>query len=211
MSLESTVVSLVPFDIREEKPGLFPPRFFIPESDMKIPSILHVSTCSHYVYLDESRGTLRVPDPSDQVARSICEDYIESQLGVDEHAKPALFWISDEVSAGDVLMKFKDLITDKLALQKQWFLNVAMLADKDWQNYHQHNVISSFQRKCARIIGWTKEGHEWMEPQTTMNSINCPYCGVAVDKSLPICSNGHVVNPKLHKEIEERQLAQVQS
>ncbi len=187
MSLESTVVSLVPFPIMEEKPGLFPPRFHIAASDMKIPSILKVSTCSHFVYLDESRGTLRVPDPSDQVARSICADYIESQLGVDETAKPALFWLPEDLTVGKIITTFSDLITEKLALQKKWFLNVSMLADNDWQRYKQHNVISSFQRKAAEIIGWNSREHEWMSPMTTMESTSCPACGTSVVKGIVIC------------------------
>jgi len=171
----------------EEKPGLFPPRFHIAPSDMKIPSILKVSTCSHYVYLDESRGTLRVPDPSDQVARSICEDYIESQLGVDENARPALFWLPDDLTVGQVLTEFKDEYVKRLDLQKKWFLNVSMIADNDWQRYKQHNVISSFQRKAADIIGWNPREHEWMAPMTTMESISCPACGTSVVKDVVIC------------------------
>lgn len=205
MSLNSTVISLVPFPINEEKPGLFPPRFQIKASDMKTPEILHVSTCGHFVYLDESRGSLRVPDPSDLVARSICEDYIESQLCIDDEARPALFWVPDEVTAEQVLDQFKVEIVRRLLSQKKWFLNICKLADNDWSRYHQHNVISDMQRKCATFIGWTKEAHEWMEPHITMDSITCPYCGVSVSRSIPLCPNGHVVNAKLFKEIQENQ------
>lgn len=204
MSLESTVISFIPFDIREEKPGLLPPRYFIPASNMKTPSLLHVKTASHYVYLDESRGSLRVNDPSDQVARSIVEDYIEAQLSVDDEARPALFWVDERLDVSQVMEKFKVAIVSHLLAQKKWFLNICMLADNDWSRYHQHNVISSFQRKCAEYIGWNPQDHEWMAPQITMNSNSCPFCGIQVQNGLSMCSNGHIVNPKLHKEIEER-------
>jgi hypothetical protein len=201
VSLDSTVVSFIPFDIMEEKPGLYPPRFHIPASDMKIPSIIKISTCSHFVYLDESRGTLRVPDPSDQVARSICEDYIESQLGVDEFARPALFWLPDDLTVGKIILDYKDDIAKRLELQRKWFLNVSMLADNDWQRYHQHNVISSFQRKCADIIGWNPREHEWMSPMTTMESSSCPACGTSVVKDVIICPTCKcVLNETLAKE-----------
>jgi hypothetical protein len=204
MSLESTVVSLVPFEITAHKPGLYPPYFRIASSDMKTPELLHVGTSYHFTYLDETRGSLRVPDPSDQVARAIVEDYTNSQLSVDDNSGPALFWIPENLGVAEVQIKYKSEITRYLQRQKSWFLNVSMLADNDWSRYHQHNVISAFQRKCADIIGWNSAEHEWMSPQTTMESSSCPYCGVLVPKGLPICSNGHVVNPKLQKEIEER-------
>ena len=196
MSLNSTVVSLVPFPISEEKPGLFPPRYHIPASDMKTPSLLKVATARHFVYLDESRGTLGVPDPSDQVARSIVEDYIESQMCIDDDAKPALFWIPDDLGVEEVSNKFKIEITKKLISQKRWFLNVAKLADNDWSRYHQHNVISSFQRKCADIIGWSPREHVWMEPMTTMESSACPACGTPVVKGVVICPNCKLVLDK---------------
>ena len=204
MALESTVISLVPFEIRAHKPGLYPPHFHIEASDMKTPKLLHIGTASHFLYLDETRGHVRVPDPSDVVARAIVEDYVSSQLAIDDNASPALFWVPERLTIEEVQERHKIEIARQLLRQKKWFLNIAMLADNDWSRYHQHNVISEFQRKCADIIGWTNQEHEWMAPMTTMRSTSCPYCGVSVPEGLPTCSNGHVVNPKLHKEIEER-------
>jgi len=199
------VISLVPFDIREEKPGLLPSRYFIPASDMKIPSLLKVSHARHYVYLDESRGALGVPDTSDQVARSIVEDYIESQLGVDDEARPALFWIPEELKIEQVQEKFKVDIFKRLQIQKKWFLNMVMIADNDWSKYHQHNVISSTQRKMADFIGWNPREHEWMSPMTTMKSSSCPYCGTSVPEGFSRCGNcKEVINPRLEKEIQSR-------
>ena len=205
MSLESTVISFVPFDIGpESKPGLIPPSFFIPKSDMETPSLLKVGTATHHVYLDESRGKLAVKNPSDIVAKSIVEDYVSSQLGVDEDASPALFWVDRNLSVEEVLKDFKiDILKAKLH-QKKWFLNVAMLADNDWNRYHQHNVISSFQRKVAEIIGWTHKEHEWMAPMTTMKSKACPFCGSAVPDGVAVCSACHnvVVSDARMKEIQ---------
>lgn len=204
MSLESTVISLVPFEIKAHKPGLYPPHFHIGASDMKVPKLLNIGTCYHFLYLDETRGSVRVPNPSDIVARAIVDDYVNSQLSVDDEARPALFWVPERLTVEQVQEKHKVEITQYLLQQKKWFLKASMLADNDWSRYHQHNVISTFQRKCADFIGWNSQEHEWMSPQTTMESSSCPYCGISVPKGLPTCSNGHVVNPKLYKEIEER-------
>jgi hypothetical protein len=205
MSLRSTVISLVPLDITERKPGLVPSMYHIPASDMKTPSLLKVDTATHFVYMDESRGSLPVKNPSDIVAKSIVDDYCSSQLGIDEEASPALFWVAKDLEIEEVQSRFKIEIMRALIKQKRWFLNVSMMADNDWARYHQHNVISFFQRKVAEIIGWNPKEHEWMAPGTTMKSSPCPYCGISVPEGLPVCSAGHIVNAKLYKEVQESQ------
>jgi hypothetical protein len=196
MSLESTVISFVPFEIKEHKPGLYPPHFHIEASDMKTPQLLHIGTCYHFLYMDETRGSIRVPNPSDQVARAIVEDYITSQLSIDDEARPALFWVPERMTIEEIQNKFKIEIMRHLLKQKKWFLNVAMLADNDWSRYHQHNVISSFQRKCADYIGWKASEHEWMSPLTTMESSACPACGMTYAKGIVICPNCKLILDK---------------
>lgn len=203
MSLESTVISLVPFDIIEEKPGLIPPRFYIPASDMKIPKLLKVGTAAHYVYLDESRGSLRVRNPSDIIAKSIVEDYCNSQLGIDDESGPALFWRDKDMSIIDVANECKAELLEYLIRQKRWFLNIAQIAENDWTRYHQHNVISSFQRRAAEIIGWTSQQHEWMSPITTMRSSPCPACGFAVPEGVVLCNNCKcVIDPHKYEKLQ---------
>jgi len=155
---------------------------------MKTPELLHVSTAFHFTYLDETRGSLRVPDPSDVVARSIVEDYINSQLSVDENTGPALFWIPENLKVEIIQEKFKEEITKYLSRQKKWFLAVAMLADNDWTRYHVHNVISDFQRKCAEFIGWDSTKHEWLSPLSTLKSFSCPACGSQILPDQVVCS-----------------------
>lgn len=196
MSLESTVVSLVPFEIRAHKPGLYPPHFHLKASDMSTPEILHVGTAYHFLYMDETRGSIRVPNPSDIVARAIVDDYVNSQLSVDDESRPALFWIPESVGVEEIKEKFKIEIFKHLIKQKRWFLNSAMLADNDWSRYHQHNVISSFQRKCADFIGWRASEHEWMSPLTTMKSTACPACGLTVADGIVICPNCKLILDK---------------
>lgn len=187
MALGCTVVSLVPFHIYEEKPGLFPPRYEIKASNMKTPELLPIKTAYHYVYLDQDRKSLRIPDPPDLVAKAIVDDYVTSQLGVDENARPALFWLPDEVTPEVVVLKHKETMNWNLLLQKQWMLNVSRLADNDWNRYHQHNVVSDFQRQCAIHIGWKPEDHEWMiKPME--ETIKCPACMSPVPAGAIICA-----------------------
>src|SRR5207237_6131695 len=127
-----TVVSLVPFPIAEEKPGLIPGYFKIPASNGKVPECLTVYDARHNVYIDETRGSLGVRDAADEVARSIVEDFRSSQLGVSDGIHPGLFWTVGAYSAMQI-MKFtpqdseehqraiaKELASENLA-QKRWF------------------------------------------------------------------------------------------
>lgn len=206
MALDCTVVSLVPVRIVEEKPGLFPPRFIIEESDTHIPQILHVSTATHYVYLDESRGMLQVKDPSDVVARAIVNDFCTSQLGTSDEVGPALWWIDERISQSDVMDSQRSMMGQMRARQHGWFVNLAKMADDDWTRYHKHVVISDFQRKIARILDLNPDDHEWMMPLAMQEgaTIPCPFCRSSVPRGSVICTAcNEVIDYKRKQAIEE--------
>lgn len=206
MSLQCTVVSFVPFEIFEEKPGLIPPSFRIPPSDGIKPQLFYVGTAMHFVYLDEARGNLQVKNPPDVIAKSIVEDYINSQLGVDDQSSPALFWFPEEINEKELMEKHKVEIVRRKLLQRQWFINLSKMADDDWRKYHQHNVISDFQRRIGEILQLDPREHEWMSPISMMSDLNmdCPYCSSSIPKKTvicPVCTK--VLDYKRAKEIEE--------
>jgi hypothetical protein len=102
-----TVISLVPFSWTEYKPGLIPGLFTIPASDSKIPVCLVVGEAKHNVYIDENRGSLPVRDASDEVARSIVEDFRDSQLGISEGCSPGVFWVAGTWTPEKVMNELK--------------------------------------------------------------------------------------------------------
>lgn len=189
IDLYCTVVSLVPFDIREEKPGLIPNSFFLPASDMKTPQLLKVGTARHYVYLDQDRGHLPVRTPSTELATSIVRDYITAQQRVAPDAQPALFWIPGNYQVpNQVLKDFPDQVEEALAKQVTWFTRVCQQADDDWHKYHRHTVVSDVQRRMAQILGWSAENHEWMAPNLTAVGVRCPACGTLAMMGAVVCS-----------------------
>ena len=185
--LQCTVVSIVPFDILEEKPGLVAGRYFIPASDGKEPQLLYISRAIHYVYLDETRGSLQVRDAPDEVARSIVEDFTNSQLRISENAKPGIFWKSGSISKETVKTQFKDDLDKARIKQFNWFVELCKLADDDWNRYHLHNCVTDFQRKAAEIIGWRPEEHEWMAARTVLGGNRCPSCQTLVAPNVIVC------------------------
>lgn len=198
-----TVVSLVPFELNEFKPGLLPARYCIPASDGREPQVLHIGTARHYVYLDEARGNLPVRDSATEVARSIVEDYITSQLQVTEVARPGLFWVVGKFSAAEVKLQFKDRLIQISKGQNNWLTNICTLADDDWNKYHQHNVVSDFQRKAAQMIGWKPEQHLWMAPLTTTQGFSCPACGNLTSQATVVClSCKCILDPEKYKTLQ---------
>src|ERR1035437_2275670 len=200
--LKCTIVSLVPFELLEYKPGLVPPAFLIPASDGKIPSIIHVDNSLHYVYLDSTRGSMPVIGPSNVVAKSIVNDYIDSQLGIDDDARPGIFWIPGEYKLSEVQLRFKSLIEKAKIQQENWFRNCCRIADDDWHKYHQHNVISKAQRLMATMLGWKPEQHEWMAPASSLTSVLCPACQSPVKPDQVVCQTCRaVLKPEEYKKL----------
>lgn len=173
--IKCTIVSFVPFELLEIKPGLIPPAFLIEKSDGINPTILHVGHSLHYVYLDDTRGSLPVRGPSDLVAESIVRDYVDSQLGIDEGSAPGIFWVPGEWNVTEIKIKFPELWKNALAKQENWFRNCCRIADDDWNKYHQHNVISSSQRLMAEMLGLDPKEHIWMSP-VVVNKSDIPKC-----------------------------------
>lgn len=188
VDLYCTVVSLVPFEIREEKPGLFPHVFSLPASDMKMPQVLEVGTARHYVYLDQDRGHLPVRTPSTEVATAVVRDYITSQPRVSPDSQPALFWVPGSKNPVQIIKEHLEQMNESLKKQQRWFTSVCQQADDDWAKYHRHTVVSDVQRKMAQILGWNAEQHEWMSPNVTAIGTRCPACGTLSLMGAVVCS-----------------------
>lgn len=186
--LRCTVISIVPFIIDETKPGLIPSRYVIPPSVNGEPQILHVGTAIHYVYIDETRGSLQVRDPSFEIAKSIVQDYVNSQLGISEDAGPGIMYVNREMSLAEVKLNLKlELMRLKLH-QNRWFENICRIADDDWTRYQKHTVISDFQRVAAETLGWDSTKHPWMKIQATELKPNkCPACNTMVSENIVVC------------------------
>lgn len=198
-----TVVSFMPIDISEEKPGLVPPRYFIQASDGQIPSVLHVEDGKHFVYLDESRGHLPVRDSPNEVARSIVEDYVSSQPRIAVDASPGIFWVLGKFSPTEILTKFPAECKLAREQQKRWFASLCQMADDDWNKYHQHTAISTFQRMVAELIGLEPSQHEWMSTTTVLSAEMCPACGTPNKPGLAMCPTCRcVLDPEKFKSLK---------
>lgn len=183
----STVISLVPFEINEKKPGLYPGFFQIEESDTVTPKLLHVKESKHFVYLDSSRGHLPVKDSSALVADSICNDFISGQLDLADNARPALLWVPGSITFKEIEKYHSFKLELARRSQRQWMINRCKTADDDWKRYNKHNVVSDHQRKFANLLGYKASEHPWMVMDEALNLSKCPKCTSRIERDQVVC------------------------
>lgn len=203
--LYCTVVSIVPFAIKEMKPGLSPNIYEIEAASEEDPQVLHIGTGSHNVYINEDQGSLNVRDTSTEIARSVVEDFCTSQLEYGEGTGPGLFWVIGKLTVDDIRRECKAELLQAKIRQRRWFTKLVEIADRDWEQYHKPNVISGFQRLAAKILKVDPTRHTWLEPNvhTGIDLVNCKACTSPIRPEAIICPVCRaVLNPVKFKELQ---------
>jgi hypothetical protein len=193
---KSTVISLFPLPILEEKPGIFPGRFHIePAGDS--PSLLVVGQSIHYVDVGEDRPQLTVTTSSAQIAQSIVEDFIAAQLGVDDdrNVRPGITWVRGEVTPITLKTKYTDIVAGLQTAHRAWYAILVKMGDDDWQRYRKHSVISEIQRIAASKLGFTDR--EWLVVDNQLQHKTCPACGTSVAPVVVVCPSCRCVLDKV--------------
>lgn len=218
LSPKCTVISIVPFLIKEFKPGLFPAYFELkPCTDPDEPQTLVISECVHFIYIDFERKHMRIRTPSYFVARSIVTDYNQAQIGSSHECHPGLFWAPGEwtpqkISADEGMREKLRSVRD---IQMNWFQALLTMADDDWEKIRQHSAISDMQRMAARVLdpGNTRQ-RPWVvaRPEDfklpervnqTLGTTPCPGCQSEIPDSAVICKFCRcVVNPEAAKHLQ---------
>lgn len=191
-----TVISLVPFPIEETKPGMVPSKFVIPACPEDKFATLLVKKCTHGVYLDSDRPVLVVPTVPEEVAQSICFDYMKGQMALTlGDAEPGLFWIWgdhhmpleewDEKRAAAIIAEHAAEFRAARTKQHNWFKALVALADDAWSKFHQRGMISVPQRIAAARL---KLEREWLlEAEVTASMSECPVCFDKVHPRAILC------------------------
>ena len=181
----ATIVSVFPLTIEERKPGLVPGYYKIPAAKKGDFEILVIGPAKFPVYMDETRGSLKVPVMAEEVARSIVEDYIPTHLGYGDGVGPGLFWVPGALDKN----KVKIIHSDKLKLAEQsqllWFRELVKIGDDLWSTLHKHIAISDIQRIAATSLGLERE---WIIKADFDNISVCPACGKEVMKTVAVCA-----------------------
>lgn len=196
--MKASIISIVPFKVVRQMPGMFPSYLEIEPGSPEEPRILVVDDGKYYRYVLDGQS-VQLPEFGPQIAKSFVNDYITAQLGRSDDAYPGLFWIEGVVQAADLKSKYKKELDSCKAAQDKWFRNLVKMADDDWQRHHQYKVISDLQRHAARSLNLVRE---WIDV-VAEDRKNCPACGIELKLLTPICFNCKaILDPVAAKSIQ---------
>jgi hypothetical protein len=199
-----TVVNLLPYEFREEKPHMLPAVFIIPAAPADGIAVIHVEEGIHYIpnpIIDEGKpgSSIKQTTPPHEMARSICEDYKTAHIGLGEDAEPGLFWVQQRLTAGEVSIIHAKLVKEARAKQNRWFQNLIAIADTDWNKNRNMLTVSDLQRVAARALGIKKE---WVEMLSEIPTF-CPSCKSSVHHDAVVCAScKYVLRPEEYKKME---------
>lgn len=188
MGTVATVISIVPAKIEADFPGLFPGHIVIPASSdgMEDVQAIHLKEFFHFVYQLEGKS-LKIEDPADKVAYSVCMDYISSQGEIGPGCLPGITYLQTEITAREFKEKHRGLLTELQINQKRWFEKMVRVADNDFARSHQHNHVPDFTRRIAEILKLNKDQHPWMNLAAEMIQVKCVACRSMIEPDAAIC------------------------
>lgn len=203
-----TVVSLLPYPIRETKPSIIPGYFQIPACRNGIPSVLPVGESIHWL---ESPFAGNPPPPPikmthspREIATSLVNDLVEAQLAIDSDALPGLFCVEGHKNSTDIMTDCKTQLRAAEDRQQRWFINLVRLADDDWSQYHKNQSISDIQRYAAKSLGLKRE---WLTTTLEEVNIQCPLCKEYVRADAIVHSAcGYIMKPEEYAELKGKNL-----
>lgn len=191
-----TLVTVLPFALTEEKPGLIPGYYYIPPAPKNDFSILVIKDGYHNVLIplsDDKAPPMRVTDTCDQIADSLINDYTNACLAVNYEpepdgsiATPGLFWLEGALAKPEILAKHQIKLTQANKNTKCWFTRLVKMADDDWAKYHQHRSISDLQRHACSFLNIQRE---WNFDVQTSSNILCWACKAMLHPAAIICGS----------------------
>lgn len=203
----SSVISIVPFPIQEDKPGLYPGSFHIdPCTNEDCPQILIVKDSHYFQEIDESRS-LRITVPSYEVVQSIVNDYTSSQVGVDaeniDERCPGIFWIDHVVTVVEVLSKYSEQLKEASRKQKNWFVEMVKVGDDVWEATRRHIDVPNTARVAAKILGLDRPWLINIPLVLAQSTLKCPACASILQPTAIVCSACRcIINPVEYKKLQ---------
>lgn len=190
--MHATVVSFMPWEAKETKPGMIPSEFIIPaRKDKATPSVLIVQDATNSIYMGFDRDPFPSPVPADKLAASIVNDAGNSYLEIDSDCGPAVFWVEGKFTAKEILEKFPEQCKAAKDRQNRWFVRLIRTADDLWARFHQHKLITGLQRAAALDLGLNSK--EWAMTPEPVSLVKCPACKTMIESDAIVCSNCRAV------------------
>jgi hypothetical protein len=201
MEPRATVVSILPFEINDSKPNLYPGNFIIPAGDIQRPGLLSVGKSAFYIPMAFGAPSLQAFSSPFEVATSIVNDWVGAMLTVSEDARPGIFVANKSFkSQGEAAGELATEIADRLQAQHRWFVKLVNEADKEYRTHNNGNAISDLQKVAARQLNL--KDRPWLMDLTQMGLNNCPACYNPININAIICGHcKYVVNPEKYAQM----------
>lgn len=180
---KSTVVSLCPYEINAFKPGLNPENYKIAEANPGEIKLLVVEDTFYFRQIPMQVEQIRIPVSSNEVARSIVQDHLQSLIYASPESRPALFWVEGAKTVAEIRKECADQIKEEMDKQLTWFQTLVGKADDDWQKYRSLNTITKTQRKAAVALGVKRD---WLTTDVASTK-ECIACFSRIDKRATVC------------------------
>lgn len=206
---KSTVISIFPKVITENKPTMQPGVFTVPAGTFDKPGILVVGPSSWWREIDEDQPLLEIPVSSVMVADSIVKDYCNGLLGCDMAGKmPGLFCLAGEWTVNKLRQEHLPLLTKYRERQKGWYLELIKIADVLWARTNGNPLsISDDARLACQELGIKDK--PWLQDFQTAELERCIACGTLKNPQFPVCPTCHAIsNPDLAKKLNIQFAAQ---
>lgn len=196
-----TVVSIIPFELREFKPGVYPGNFNIPAClNEEEPVMFYVGSSVHVMQIG-NKAPITIETPSFRIAKSLVDDYMDGQLWLDEECRPGLTWLQGRVELDVFIDRHTATHKELLTSQRNWALEIIKHTDDDYKRYRTHKVVSDQARYFAKKLGLDTE---WMHEETLgLNDVRCPACHTPVDQKAIVCSACRcILKPEEYKKLQ---------
>lgn len=181
-----TVVSILPYEIYDSKPNLYPGSFTIPAGTVRKPGLLEVRRSTFWIPMAFGAPSLPAHSSPDEVANSIVNDYVDAMLSVGPGQRPGL-WVEERVfkDSDEAAALLIPVIPDKVKAQRQWFLTLVNMADAEFKKHGQAQSISDLQKLAAREL--QLNDRPWLLTIDQLSINNCPACYNPVNTNAVIC------------------------
>lgn len=189
---QSTVFSIVPYEVRIFCPGLYPGNFVIPgclndEKPVKLP----VEASEHLMAIADQKRPTRIVTPSFVVARAIVTDFLSAQLWTTPDIHPGIMWMQGDISLQDLKEKHQEKFKEMRETQRRWYVYICKKTDDEWNKYKNSRVVSNQARFAAKVLGLTPE---WLTAEVAgFDSNKCPACGSVNLLTNAICVSCHCI------------------
>ncbi len=181
--------------ISESKPGINRGNFNIPAAKQGDFEILHVLDSFFDQPMVGVNRPLRVPQPGEDIARSVVMDFCNTVIESSPEAHPGLGWVVGKLSKAEILSKHKAKIDDITAKQLNWFRKLIQEADAIYEKHRDARLLSDLHRKAADYL---KIERNWNKDYSSVVQFkDCPSCHKPIHPDTVRCPECHAI---LNKE-----------